>query len=684
MIQYPSDRELALMGQINTGWSTLGFKLSARLRDQQFMQPRVIPRHEASMQPLSEDEQSHIAGVVRRAEVDEKLDFLRIKDLYKQHNMLCSNHIEDDEIQLCSKCGNKPRNAVTCAVCQKWYCRKCNTGYPVDACHICCNRRKLWMATGAWFIQRFDVPIDVRIKDTLMHKLMINKTTLSQAKCNARRRQLHKIVATSMEERSKRLQHLLKRSEGFDMTVMKKHSLPTGFGSTQELSELLSSNDQDQADTFKLSGLSLYRRRSSSTGRLIHPPSTTVTHSVIRRYSSASAADCGNIRAHNRFLSTELPMSSCNSLAVHRLSRNSSDADIESLGSFTDARHLQRLNTVSMESIYTDSFRAQSASPTNQLHLPLSDNDKYLSDDGATPNAKETHQKRRYSLSSLRYYSVTEPDEGPTLEFHIKYMPNEAELRVHILRCTGLHEVSNVYVKMYIMSGPGKCKKLKTSIVHKSSKPEFDELHTFTGLSPVVINKRTLFLVVVNHSRLGVNKQVGATKVPLRKSRPNEEIFFRKLLESSLPTPKWMWSSELANRGRIYLGMEYCSTRKALVVEIIEVAGLLSYKSDSPNPYVKCYLITGQRSTGGQLKRKTRVVYKTTDPIFNEEIELPVRHNELHMKNLHISVWDWNQTTRNINMGEVWINDCDQSWEQIIDTADLRIRTWYNLTSPSS
>ena len=27
-------------------------------------------------------------------------------------------------------------------------------------------------------------------------------------------------------------------------------------------------------------------------------------------------------------------------------------------------------------------------------------------------------------------------DEGPTLEFHIKYMPNEAELRVHILRCT--------------------------------------------------------------------------------------------------------------------------------------------------------------------------------------------------------------------------------------------------------
>jgi len=27
-------------------------------------------------------------------------------------------------------------------------------------------------------------------------------------------------------------------------------------------------------------------------------------------------------------------------------------------------------------------------------------------------------------------------DEGPTLEFKIKYLPNEAELHVHIVRCT--------------------------------------------------------------------------------------------------------------------------------------------------------------------------------------------------------------------------------------------------------
>lgn len=164
-------------------------------------------------------------------------------------------------------------------------------------------------------------------------------------------------------------------------------------------------------------------------------------------------------------------------------------------------------------------------------------------------------------------------------------------------------------------------------------------------------------LVVVNHCRFGSNKQIGATKVPLRKTRPNETIFFRKLLEANLPTVssilKWkqlynkilihlqqksISSSELDDRGKIYLGLEYSSNKEALIVEIIKGAGLVSHKSSCPNPYVKwyiysyiasnyinvcfynlfSYLVNGPRSTSGQLKRKTKVVYKTTDPVFEE------------------------------------------------------------------
>ena len=158
--------------------------------------------------------------------------------------------------------------------------------------------------------------------------------------------------------------------------------------------------------------------------------------------------------------------------------------------------------------------------------------------------------------------------------------------------------------------------------MYKNEAPEFNEFHTFSGLSPAVINKRTILyvkfytvnqfsthlisLVVVNHCRFGSNKQIGATKVPLRKTRPNETIFFKKLLETNLPTvrmtvkniqkycsyilcvqQKSMNSSELDDRGKIYLGLEYCSSKEALIVEIIKGAGLASQKSSCPNPYVK-------------------------------------------------------------------------------------------------
>ena len=46
-------------------------------------------------------------------------------------------------------------------------------------------------------------------------------------------------------------------------------------------------------------------------------------------------------------------------------------------------------------------------------------------------------------------------------------------------------------------------------------------------------------------------------------------------------------SSELADRGKIYLGLEYCSNKEVLIVEIIKGAGLASQKSSYPNPYVK-------------------------------------------------------------------------------------------------
>ena len=113
-------------------------------------------------------------------------------------------------------------------------------------------------------------------------------------------------------------------------------------------------------------------------------------------------------------------------------------------------------------------------------------------------------------------------------------------------------------------------------------------------------------------------------------------------------------SSEMADRGKIYLGLEYSTNKEALIVEVIKGAGLTSQKS-SPNPYVKwyfidsynmylssslysnkpfSYLVNASRSTDGQLKRKTRVTYKTTDPVF-DEVGCSGRSKGLHKGQVH-------------------------------------------------
>ena len=224
-----------------------------------------------------------------------------------------------------------------------------------------------------------------------------------------------KIVATSMEERSKRLQHLLKRNE--EMQGLKNSKLDKTCSLPAKTAELFSlygssiKREHTQRDTCCIPKLDA-RRRSLSAGKIV-PVSR-----IHRRFSSVMDTDNNNSFAqlHNLFPSTELLTSSSNFnfLGLHRMSRDGSDADVESICSTTDAKHLFTKKT-STASIDSNGFgRAQTASPTNQLlssgrqhSNPLSDNERYLSDD-------EAYRRRRCSLSAMQYYNPIEPGKNLT------------------------------------------------------------------------------------------------------------------------------------------------------------------------------------------------------------------------------------------------------------------------------
>ena len=248
------------------------------------------------------------------------------------------------------------------------------------------------------------------------------------AKSNARRDQMCKIIATSMEERSKRLQHLLKRSEEMQVlhqSINKKHSMPTdAVDLFSSLGSSMITREQAQSDRHSIPNLD-FHRRSLSAGKI------APTYGVHRRFSSYTAPEDTSssfTQLHSRFASIELPTASTsnlNLLGLHRMSRDDSDADVESLCSTTDTKHLftKRISATSIDS--NSLSRAQSNSPTNhgQLQftnkpsLQLSDNERYLSDD-------EAYKRRRFSLASLRYFNAVEPGKNLISMYSYAYLRN--------------------------------------------------------------------------------------------------------------------------------------------------------------------------------------------------------------------------------------------------------------------
>ena len=197
--------------------------------------------------------------------------------------------------------------------------------------------------------------------------------------------------------------------------IDKTCSLPTKAAELFSLYGSSIKREHTQKDTCCVPKLDA-RRRSLSAGKIV-PVSR-----IHRRFSSVMDTDNNSsfTQLHNLFPSTELLTSSSNFnfLGLHRMSRDGSDADVESISSTSDAKHLftKKTSTASMDSNSPgNSFsRAQTASPTNQLQSssiqhsnPLSDNERYLSDD-------EAYRRRRFSLTAMQYYNPIEPGKNLT------------------------------------------------------------------------------------------------------------------------------------------------------------------------------------------------------------------------------------------------------------------------------
>ncbi|XP_033942199.1 synaptotagmin-6 [Pseudochaenichthys georgianus] len=142
---------------------------------------------------------------------------------------------------------------------------------------------------------------------------------------------------------------------------------------------------------------------------------------------------------------------------------------------------------------------------------------------------------------------------------------------------------------------------------------------------------------------------------PTSIGRIQPELYQQKTLESEDSSK----NGSSKNCGRINFSLKYDYENEALIVNIIKASDLPAKDlCGTSDPYVKVYLLPDRK------KFQTRVHRKMLNPIFNESFQFPVPYDELAVRKLHMSVFDFDRFSRHDMIGEVELDN-------LFETSDL-------------
>eukprot|EP00118_Oscarella_pearsei_P008329 m.42288 g.42288 ORF g.42288 m.42288 type:complete len:1180 (+) comp33347_c0_seq6:187-3726(+) len=124
--------------------------------------------------------------------------------------------------------------------------------------------------------------------------------------------------------------------------------------------------------------------------------------------------------------------------------------------------------------------------------------------------------------------------------------------------------------------------------------------------------------------------------------------------------------------GDVRFGLRYNHLSGTLEINVIEarkIAAVSAGGGGHSDPYVKTYLLPDKTNKG---KRKTQVLKKTLNPVFNRTLEYKLSREELKGRTLSLSLWDWDRFGHNSFLGEVRIEMSHQDLSS-------GIPSWYPL-----
>ncbi|XP_029063161.1 synaptotagmin-like protein 2 isoform X9 [Monodon monoceros] len=138
-----------------------------------------------------------------------------------------------------------------------------------------------------------------------------------------------------------------------------------------------------------------------------------------------------------------------------------------------------------------------------------------------------------------------------------------------------------------------------------------------------------------------------------------------------------VYSGDFGNlevKGNIQFAIDYVDSLKELHVFVAQCKDLAAadIKKQRSDPYVKTYLLPDKGKMG---KKKTLVVKKTLNPVYNEILRYKIDRQILKTQKLNLSVWHRDTFKRNSFLGEVELDLETWDW----DNKQNKQLKWYPL-----
>jgi len=262
------------------------------------------------------------------------------------------------------------------------------------------------------------------------------------------------------------------------------------------------------------------------------------------------------------------------------------------------------------------------------------------------------------------------------IEFSTYYDSSDSSLAIRIIKATNLpvmdlFGLTDPFVKCCLL--PDRKRKLETKVKRKTLNPHWNERFMFQGLSIDKIKHRVLSLQVYDYDRFSRNDPIGDVFLPLKDLQLNQEDYHSIDLTESQGSNK---------RGELQLSLCYQPLEGILDVAVVKAKNLKPMDINGmSDPYVKIWLIYKGKKVE---KKKTYIIKRTLNPIFEEEFTFYTPMNRMRETQLEITVMDYDKIGRNDTIGKVYLGHKSsglekQHWKDMLNSTRKPVSQWHVL-----